>query len=139
AARHGRSPREGLSWDHAAVLSPARTTESSCAACFGILERTGPSGFHFRFAVGGHPLPILKRPGAGCEFVGSPGTVLGLIDSVELTETEVVLGGGESLLIYTDGVTDVPVPDALTDTDLLRLVDDWAALDASSALASLDA
>ena len=70
--------------------------------------------------------------------MGSPGTVLGLIDSVELTETEVVLGGGESLLIYTDGVTDVPVPDALTDTDLLRLVDDWAALDASSALDSLD-
>lgn len=138
AARHGRSPREVLHWVHEAFLSQARTTESYCTAIFGILERTGPSGFHFRFAVGGHPLPILKRPGAGCEFVGSPGTVLGLIDSVELTETEVVLGGGESLLIYTDGVTDVPVPDALTDTDLLRLVDDWAALDASSALDSLD-
>lgn len=138
AARHGRGPREVLQWVHEAFLAQARATESYCTAIFGYLERTSPSGFRFRFAVGGHPLPILKRAGSNCQFIGAPGTVLGLIESVELTETEIELGGGESLLIYTDGVTDVPVADALTDTDLLRLVNDWATLDASSALDSLD-
>lgn len=138
AVRHGRGPREVLEWVHEAFLAQARATESYCTAIFGVLERTAASGFRFRFAVGGHPLPILERPGIGCEFVGAPGTVLGLIESVDLTETEVELGNGGSLLIYTDGVTDVPVPDALTDADLLRLVEGWTSIDASEALDSLD-
>jgi hypothetical protein len=60
-------------------------------------------------AVGGHPLPLLKRPGRACEKVGTPGLLLGVVDEYEVVE-EVTIGfaPGDSLLLFTDGVTDAP-------------------------------
>jgi len=58
-------------------------------------------------AVGGHPLPLLKRAGAPPSKVGEPGLLLGAVDDYDAVRDVVVpLAPGDTVLLYTDGVTD---------------------------------
>ena len=57
-------------------------------------------------ALGGHPCPLLVGPGEEARTVGEPGTVLGMVDPITLTESSVVLGRGQTLILFTDGVTE---------------------------------
>ena len=54
---------------------------------------------------GGHPLPVLARGGAAVE-TGSPGSLLGVMESPEFAESALPLRSGDSLVLYTDGVTE---------------------------------
>jgi sigma-B regulation protein RsbU (phosphoserine phosphatase) len=56
-------------------------------------------------ASAGHPLPLLRR-GDSIGLVGEPGSLLGVFDDLDLTETELELEPGDVLLLYTDGVPD---------------------------------
>jgi PAS domain S-box-containing protein len=56
--------------------------------------------------AGGHPLPLLLRAGGEVETVGTPGSLLGIVDVPELTEQRVELLPGDALVLYTDGVTE---------------------------------
>ncbi len=58
-------------------------------------------------AAGGHPRPLLKRQGEVQE-IGHHGALLGAIDGWEAEELELELESGDTLLLYTDGVTDTP-------------------------------
>ena len=59
-------------------------------------------------AVGGHPLPLLKRAG-GVERLGTTGMLLGAVHDYEpAPDVSVELAAGDALLLYTDGVTDLP-------------------------------
>jgi hypothetical protein len=59
-------------------------------------------------AVGGHPLPLFKR-GDAVEKVGVTGTLLGAVHDYERAEeVTIAFTPGDALLMYTDGVTDVP-------------------------------
>ena len=42
--------------------------------------------------AGGHPLPIVIRAGGELETVGTPGSLLGIVDAPELSEERVDLG-----------------------------------------------
>jgi len=64
-------------------------------------------GSRLTFAAGGHPRPLLKRGGA-VEEIGQHGALLGAIDEFEAEETVLDLETGDTLLLYTDGVTDTP-------------------------------
>src|ERR1700687_1886443 len=55
---------------------------------------------------GGHPLPLLRRGRAEPTPMGQPGSLLGVLDTAELHETEVTLRPGDAVVIYTDGVTE---------------------------------
>jgi serine phosphatase RsbU (regulator of sigma subunit) len=57
-------------------------------------------------AAGGHPLPLVLRAGGEVETVGSPGTLLGIVDVPDLAEESVDLAPGDTLVLYTDGVTE---------------------------------
>ena len=56
------------------------------------------------FCCGGHPLPLLARPGAAPAPLGVHGTLLGMLDAVVLHDHELVLRPGEHLVFFTDGV-----------------------------------
>ena len=56
--------------------------------------------------VGGHPLPLLVRPDGSVTTVGNHGTLLGALAETGLTDADVVLEPGDSLVLYTDGVTE---------------------------------
>jgi sigma-B regulation protein RsbU (phosphoserine phosphatase) len=63
-------------------------------------------------AAGGHPLPLLKRTGEPVRKVGEPGLLLGAVDAYAGTRDVVVeLSPGDTLLLFTDGVTDTPGAD----------------------------
>lgn len=58
------------------------------------------------FSSGGHPLPLVIGPD-GCEEAGRPGPLLGAFPDGEWVDHTVVAEPGQSLLLYTDGVTDI--------------------------------
>jgi serine phosphatase RsbU (regulator of sigma subunit) len=58
-------------------------------------------------ALGGHPLPMVLRGDGRVDTVGEPGTLLGVLPSPVLADTEARLDIGDSLILYTDGVLDV--------------------------------
>ena len=66
-------------------------------------------GGELTLAVGGHPLPLLKRAGRPCERVGRTGLLLGAVDAYPgADEVTLALEHGDTLLLFTDGVTDTP-------------------------------
>jgi PAS domain S-box-containing protein len=68
------------------------------------------SGDHARVTVAsaGHPLPLRRRPGEPPAPLGDHGVLLGIEGEGDWTETAVELEPGETLLFYTDGVTETP-------------------------------
>ncbi len=66
-----------------------------------------------RYANAGHPSPIrLRRDSATAEMLtfppGSSGPVLGLLEDSAYRTAEIALSPGEMVLLYTDGVFEVP-------------------------------
>src|SRR3954454_19304328 len=59
-----------------------------------------------RLALGGHPLPFVLRHDGKVEQIGEPGMLLGIRPDPRLHEVETMLSPGDSLLLYTDGVTE---------------------------------
>jgi sigma-B regulation protein RsbU (phosphoserine phosphatase) len=57
-------------------------------------------------SVGGHPLPLLRRPGEAPTAIGEHGSLLGLFPKVFVHETAIVLAPGDTLVVFTDGVTE---------------------------------
>jgi len=76
-------------------------------------------------AIGGHPLPLLKRGGRASAKVGAPGLLLGAVEDYREAETTTIeLAPGDTLLLYTDGVTDTPGEDSrFGEARLLAAVD----------------
>jgi serine phosphatase RsbU (regulator of sigma subunit) len=61
-------------------------------------------------ACGGHPLPLLLRADRSAEEVGEPGTLLGLVERPELQDRTAELRDGDTLVLYTDGLTEAQAP-----------------------------
>jgi PAS domain S-box-containing protein len=59
-------------------------------------------------ASAGHPLPLRRRPGEPPTVLGEYGVLLGVEGEDEWSETAVELVPGDTLLFYTDGVTETP-------------------------------
>ena len=55
-------------------------------------------------ALAGHPRPLIVGPGERAFAVGEPGTVLGMVDPITVSEVSAELCDGQTLLLYTDGV-----------------------------------
>ena len=66
-----------------------------------------PDGVKACVATGGHPLPLLMRADGSVETAGRPGTLLGILPDPEIHSTEIDLLPGDTLVLYTDGVTEV--------------------------------
>ena len=57
-------------------------------------------------SIGGHPPPLLIRAGGEVQALRITGSLIGLLDDVAFGETELGLQPGDTLLLYTDGVTE---------------------------------
>jgi sigma-B regulation protein RsbU (phosphoserine phosphatase) len=57
-------------------------------------------------SVGGHPMPLLLRPGSAPVALGIPGSLIGAFERPEFHDAELALVPGDSLVLYTDGVTE---------------------------------
>jgi serine phosphatase RsbU (regulator of sigma subunit) len=65
-------------------------------------------GARLRLTSAGHPLPVLARPGQAPTTIGPPGLLLGITGAARWAHSEIELAPGDTLLFYTDGVTDTP-------------------------------
>ncbi|MFC5380831.1 PP2C family protein-serine/threonine phosphatase [Aquipuribacter nitratireducens] len=57
-------------------------------------------------SLGGHPPALCRRADGTVEPLGEPGMVLGVFEQPMLSDAATVLHPGDSVLLYTDGVTE---------------------------------
>lgn len=54
----------------------------------------------------GHPLPLLRQANGTLRAIGKPGALLGIVDNPPLHDVHINLLPGDTLVLYTDGVTE---------------------------------
>jgi stage II sporulation SpoE-like protein/GAF domain-containing protein len=62
-------------------------------------------------ASAGHPAALLTRAGGETVQLGRRGALLGVFADAEIEETSAVLGPGDSLALYTDGLLEAHAPE----------------------------
>ena len=80
-------------------------TERYCTVALVRLRRTH-GRWRWRMSLGGHPRPLVVRPGPASSNVGDPGSLVGVLAEPTFHDTEGDLLPGSTLLLFTDGVTE---------------------------------
>ncbi|MFL5844408.1 MAG: SpoIIE family protein phosphatase [Solirubrobacteraceae bacterium] len=92
-----------------------------------------------KLVLGGHPPPFVVRAGGGAEAVGVAGTLLGIRTDVRLTQVEVTLEPGDSLVLYTDGVIESgPRNEPFGEHGLLALLEAEQSTDPEALVTAVD-
>jgi len=89
------------------LLVPEMPARMFVTCLYGVLE---PATGRFVFANAGHNLPFVRTPG-GIVELRATGLPLGLLSDVDYEETESVVGHGEAVLLYSDGLVEAHAPD----------------------------
>jgi len=86
------------------LLIPDNGAQMFVTVFYGVLDtRTGL----LEYSVGGHPLPLLlRRDGRVDPLEATGGLALGVIERASYATRERILDRGDSVLLYTDGVTE---------------------------------
>jgi serine phosphatase RsbU (regulator of sigma subunit)/PAS domain-containing protein len=131
AAMTASRPSDVLGTLNRAMLRQSRD-EQFCTVAFATLRPHGPAA-SVTVASGGHPLPLLLRADGEVVRVGTPGTLLGVVEDPELDDEEVRLAPGDCLVFYTDGVTEANAPEQIVaPAELTAALRACAGLDAAT-------
>jgi PAS domain S-box-containing protein len=105
AARFDPSPARVL-----ALVNQVLREQSRLSLVTTVCARVETDGERAQLTIGsaGHPLPLLRRPGEPPQPLGDHGVLLGVEGDEDWTETTITLGVGDTVLFYTDGVTETP-------------------------------
>jgi serine phosphatase RsbU (regulator of sigma subunit) len=102
------SPSEVLRTLHESISSEHSDLRFCTAALARIQTPSNGQGeARLTVALGGHPLPMILRRDGRVHPIGEPGTLLGALPSPVLADVDAVLGVGDALILYTDGILDV--------------------------------
>jgi PAS domain S-box-containing protein len=97
------------------------------------------AGARVLLASAGHPSPVLLEHAGGARCLPTEGTLLGVLSTPTLRDLEVQLGLGDTLVLYTDGLTDAGAPErSLTEEDLCAHLDGRATRPVKSLVAGLE-
>lgn len=77
-----------------------------CTLAMAAVAASPDRGTDVSLHLAGHDRPVLVTADGRASFVGSGGTALGLLDSVNSPPSAISLGAGDTLVFYTDGVTE---------------------------------
>ncbi|WP_078843772.1 SpoIIE family protein phosphatase [Streptomyces albus] len=112
AAAHAPDARTVLTTLNSTLCQADQGTDPHfCTVLHGDLTPDG-DGFRVTLASGGHPPALLLRADGTAAYLHTPGGLLvGVLPTAEFAVTTVRLGPGDTLLLYTDGLTE-----ARTDT-----------------------
>ena len=64
------------------------------------------AGASVQISTAGHPLALVRRGDGRVQAFGRPGTLLGIFPDPELHDSRKLLRAGDSLVLFTDGVTE---------------------------------
>jgi sigma-B regulation protein RsbU (phosphoserine phosphatase) len=103
AAVGGRKPSSVLTLVNRQIIR--NKVDRFCTATLGRIRRTDGS-FSVDLSCGGHPPPLIYRPGRRVEAADCLGTLLGVFSEPALVDIPVELGPGDAIVFYTDGVTE---------------------------------
>ena len=124
SAWHHDPPDEVLASLNRAVRRSGTPTFVTCV--YATIAPSDDGGRRLTVACGGHPLPILVDAQGATTPLGRPGTLLGVVDDIDIHVTTVELGAGDVVVFHTDGATDVAPPHDLDDAAWQELVRDAA-------------
>jgi serine phosphatase RsbU (regulator of sigma subunit) len=69
-----------------------------------------PANAVFKYAIAGHPPPFLRKASGQVEKLASQGIALGVNLEAQYNDINLVMAPGDSLVAFTDGVTDANSP-----------------------------
>jgi PAS domain S-box-containing protein len=105
AAQYERSPADMLRVLNRAMLDEFTDDEQFCTVAIAALH-----GEQLRIASGGHPLPLVLRCSGDVHPAGRPGALIGVLDDPPLHDETITLAAGDTVVLYTDGITDAQGP-----------------------------
>jgi anti-sigma regulatory factor (Ser/Thr protein kinase) len=114
-AIHERDPERILAVLNEALLRH-QPDQRFCTLTYAALE---PSLGRLELVRAGHPPPLLLRDGA-VQTLGSAGTILGIMEDPPLDPHEEQLRPGDTVVFYTDGVTDAHAPERMLQQEELE-------------------
>jgi serine phosphatase RsbU (regulator of sigma subunit) len=79
--------------------------ERFCTVAY-VRIRPGDRRARLTVCLAGHPPPLIVRADGTVERAGRPGTILGVLADLSLTDVTVDLEEGDAIVLFTDGVTD---------------------------------
>ncbi|WP_411076472.1 PP2C family protein-serine/threonine phosphatase [Streptomyces sp. cmx-4-7] len=83
-----------------------------CTAVFGVLQPEADGSFLLTLAGGGHPPALaIRQSGAIEPITTTGGQLIGLLPHPRFVSAATRLTSGDSLLLYTDGLTEARTPD----------------------------
>ena len=91
------------------VMMEAADPLQFCTLAAALVRRSGaeePPGLAVELLLAGHERPVLIRADGRAEQVGAFGTAVGLLPQMLVEATTYRLAPGDTLLLYTDGVTE---------------------------------
>jgi serine phosphatase RsbU (regulator of sigma subunit) len=101
------TPREALERANDLIISDART-DMFVTALYGVLD---PATAEFSFTNAGHNPPLwFRHDEEVLTTLRAHGLALGVHPNIDLPEEKVELGPGDTILMYTDGITDALNP-----------------------------
>ncbi len=130
AAVQDPSPAHGLSLLNEAMIRA--DVDRFCTAAVLRLRKLDGT-WHLSSCAAGHPLPLHVDAARTVTDVGRPGTLLGVLGELRLCEVSVELAPGDTVLTYTDGVTEARAPDGTFYGDT-RLRDTFARAQGTAAV-----
>lgn len=103
AAAGGRKPSSVLGLVNRQIIR--NKVDRFCTATLGRVHHSN-GAVVVDISCGGHPPPLIYRPGRTVEAAECLGTLLGVFPEPSLVEVPVELGPGDAIVFYTDGVTE---------------------------------
>jgi PAS domain S-box-containing protein len=119
AARHEDDPAAVVREVNQSIIDAGQ--DLFCTAVYGVIERDHEA-FGVRLVASGHPLPIVVERSGEVTEAGQHGNPLGIFDEIKAITERTVLRPGDTLVLYTDGITDVPPPHDLDSQAMRKLV-----------------
>ncbi len=108
AHRHGR-PSLILAALNQALLGWLTDDPRFLSAIYATVRPT-PAGASVQLSSAGHPLALVRRGDGRVQTFGQPGTLLGVLPDPDLHDSRTSLRPGDSLILFTDGVTEARRP-----------------------------
>jgi PAS domain S-box-containing protein len=104
AAIRERAPARVLATVNSAVAR--QTTEEQFCTAVAARVRPLDNQVIVWISVAGHPSPVILRADGSLQWIRAAGALLGVFEDAELAEDEIRLAAGDTLILYTDGVTE---------------------------------
>src|SRR3954454_15297588 len=104
ASVNADTPSAALDALNEALLERRRDQEFCSVALAFVTLRD--DGLDVKLSLGGHPPALIRRASGELERCGTPGLLVGFVHDPPLVDVDLRLEPGDTLLFYTDGVTD---------------------------------